>query len=154
GQVVAAAGGLAQLAGELHGDQGVDLAIVTRERQIAAEALSDLVARLDDAQVEAVRAVVRPALERAALAHADAPAGLARLRGEAVAAVTPRSEADTQSGRIAVASSGAASLREAAGRARAAGKLDEAFATLETANHVSPGDPALLRELVEIATDL
>src|SRR4029079_3984446 len=69
GQVVAAAGGLAQLAGELHGDQGVDLAIVTRERQIAAEALSELVARLDDAQIEAVRAGVRPALESAAPAN-------------------------------------------------------------------------------------
>jgi Tfp pilus assembly protein PilF len=154
GQVVAAAGGLAQLAGELHGDQGVDLAIVTRERQIAAEALSELVAKLDDAQVEAVRTVARPALERAALDNADVAAGLTRLRGEAVAQVTAHSEADTQSGRVAVAAGGALSLREAAARARTAKKLDEALATLETANHVSPGDPAVLRELVEIACDL
>ncbi len=64
GQVVAAAGGLAQLAGQLHGDHGVDLAIVTRERQIAAEALAELIARLDDAQVEAVRSVALPACPR------------------------------------------------------------------------------------------
>ena len=155
GQVVAAAGGLAQLAGDLHGDQGVDLAIVTRERQIAAEALAELVGKLDDAQVEAVRAVAVPALERAALDNADVGAGLARLRGEpAAGAATARSEDDTQSGRVHVAPSGALSLREAAARARAAGKLDDAFATLETANHVSPGDAAVLRELVEIATQL
>src|SRR6185503_19339894 len=87
GQVVAAAGGLAQLAGELHGDTGVDLSIVTRERQIAADALAELVARLDDAQLDAVRAVARPALERAALDNADVGAGLARLRGEIALAV-------------------------------------------------------------------
>ncbi|HMG56902.1 MAG TPA: hypothetical protein VK601_25565, partial [Kofleriaceae bacterium] len=155
GQVVAAAGGLAQLAGELHGDQGVDLAIVTRERQIAAEALAVLVAVLDDAQVDAVRAVARPALERAALDNADVGAGLARLRGETAGAVaTARSEDDTQSGRHAIASSGALSLRDAAARARAAGKLDEALATLETANHVNPGDAGVLRELIELATQL
>ncbi|HEY0480211.1 MAG TPA: tetratricopeptide repeat protein, partial [Kofleriaceae bacterium] len=156
GQVVAAAGGLAQLAGDLHGDHGTDLAIVTRERQIAAEALAELIARLDDAQIDAVRAVALPALERAALDNADVGAGLARLRGEVAAAApnTPRSEADTQSGRVAAAPGGALSLREAAARARAAGKLDEAFATLETANHVSPGDATVLRELVEIATEL
>ncbi len=159
GQVVAAAGGLAQLAGDLHGDHSVDLAIVAGERQIAAEALSDLVAKLDDAQVEAVRAVARPALERAALDNADVAAGLARLRGEAAPGVpSPHSEAETHSGRVTGrahdAASGPASLREAAARARAAGKLDDAFATLETVNHVRPGDPTVLRELVEIATEL
>ena len=159
GQVVAAAVGLAQLAGDLHGDHGVDLAIVAGERQIAAEALSELVAKLDDAQVEAIRAVARPALERAVLDNADVAAGLARLRGEASPGVPgPHSEAETHSGRVTGrvhdAHSGAASLREAAARARAAGKLDDAFATLETANHVSPGDPTVLRELVEIATEL
>ncbi|MGH2898489.1 MAG: hypothetical protein ACRDMZ_07430, partial [Solirubrobacteraceae bacterium] len=45
-------------------------------------------------------------------------------------------------------------LRDAAARARASGKLDEAFATLETANHVNPGDVAVLRDLVELATEL
>jgi tetratricopeptide (TPR) repeat protein len=156
GQVVAAAGGLAQLAGELHGDHGVDLAIVTRERQIAAEALAELVAKLDDAQVDAVRAVARPALERAALDNADVGAGLARLRGEVAAAphVTEHSEADTPSGRVAMAAGGALSLRDAAARSRADGKLDEALATLETANHVNPGDASVLRELVELATQL
>ncbi|HEX3764268.1 MAG TPA: hypothetical protein VHW23_36490, partial [Kofleriaceae bacterium] len=158
GQVVAASGGLAQLAGELHGDQGVDLAIVTRERQIAAEALSALVAVLDDAQLEAVRSVARPALERAALDNAGVASGLARLRGETTAAPTAHSEAETHSGRmtgrIQDAGGGAQSLRDAAARARAAGKLEDALATLETANHVHPGDPAVLRELVEIATQL
>jgi hypothetical protein len=118
---VAAAGGLAQLAGELHGDTGVDLAIVTRERQIAAEALAELVAELDDAQVEAVRAVARPALERAALDNADVAAGLARLRGEVAPAapVTDESEENTPSGRVAAPTGAALSLRDAAARARA-----------------------------------
>jgi tetratricopeptide (TPR) repeat protein len=154
GQVVAAAGGLAQLAGELHGDHGTDLAIVTRERQIAAEALSELVAKLDDAQLEAVRAVARPALERAALDNADVAPGLARLRGEAsVPRPTAHSEAATPSARmtLGVAVTGARSLRDAAARARADGKLEEAFATLETADHVNPGDVDILRELVELA---
>jgi tetratricopeptide (TPR) repeat protein len=156
GQVVAAAGGLAQLAGELHGDQGVDLAIVTRERKIAAEALAELVARLDDAQLDAVRAVVQPALERAALDNADVGAGLARLRGDAVPATpaTPRSEDRTPSGKLATGGSSARALRDAAARARAAGKLDDAFAVLETANHVNPGDVEILRELVELASEL
>ncbi len=43
------------------------------------------------------------------------------------------------------------SLRDGAARARAAGKLDDAFAALEAANHVAPGDPELLRELVAIS---
>src|SRR5262249_58827529 len=94
----------------------------------------------------------------AALDNANVAAGLARLRGEAPGVPSPHSEAETHSGRVTGrvhdAHSGVASLREAAARARAAGKLDDAFATLETANHVSPGDPTLLRELVEIATEL
>ncbi|MCW5809338.1 MAG: hypothetical protein KIT31_43695, partial [Deltaproteobacteria bacterium] len=51
GQVVAAAGGLAQLAGDLSGDTGVDLAIVARERQIAAGALAELVLAVDPPQL-------------------------------------------------------------------------------------------------------
>jgi len=182
GQVVAAAGGLAQLAGELPNDTGTDLAVVARERQIAAIALAELVISVDEAQLEAIREVARPALERTSLdapgranradsrpflpaGEADEPASplaitftevagaLARLRGEP----TPkqeveRREEDTQGGRKSQPSGSALSLRDAATRARAAGKLDEALATLETANHVSPGDPAVLRELVELAT--
>lgn len=156
GQVVAAASGLAQLAGELHGDQGVDLAIVARERLIAAEALAELVAKLDDAQLEAVRGVAAPALVRAALDNADVGAGLARLRSEAVVApaITAPRDDDTQSGRVTAATDSTLSLRDTAARARADGKLDIAFATLETANHVNPGDIGVLRELVEIAIQL
>ena len=154
GQVVAAAGGLAQLAGELHGDHGVDLSIVTRERQIAAEALSELVAKLDDAQLDAVREVVRPALDRAALDNASVAAGLARLRGDPgpPGPGSPRSEDTTQSGHGAIAS--AQALRDAAARERLAGKLDAAFATLETADQLHPGDPDVLRELVDLATQI
>src|SRR5439155_3872697 len=64
------------------------------------------------------------------------------------------SEESTASGRLGAASSAARSLQDAATRARTAGKLDDAFATLETANHVNPGDVAVLRELVELATQL
>ncbi|HEU0032812.1 MAG TPA: hypothetical protein VFQ53_19405 [Kofleriaceae bacterium] len=178
GQIVAAAGGLAQLAGELPADSGTDLAVVARERQIAAIALAELVLACDDAQLDAIREVAQPALERTSL---DAPTranktdpnepssplaltfhevagALARLRGEAP---KPRpsaksAEEDTQSGRLAQAQAagGALSLRDAAARARASGKLDEAFATLEAANHVSPGDAGVLRELVELAAQL
>jgi tetratricopeptide (TPR) repeat protein len=48
----------------------------------------------------------------------------------------------------------ALSLRDAARRSRAAGKLHDAYASLETADHVSPGDVDVLRELVELATEL
>ena len=34
------------------------------------------------------------------------------------------------------------------------GKLQDALASLEAANHVSPGDVDVLRELVELATEL
>jgi tetratricopeptide (TPR) repeat protein len=176
GQVVAAAGGLAQLAGELPNDQGVDLAIVARERQIAAIALAELVSSIDDAQLDAIRQVAKPALERL---HLDAPRNrdpdqssfaitaaaiesldhaLSRLRGEGPASrrsgqreATGKTEEDTASGRKSAMTGSALSLRDAAARARAANKLDEALATLETANHVSPGDQNLLRELVELA---
>src|SRR5690606_26040441 len=123
GAVVAAAGGFAQLCGELPSDAGMDLAIVARERQLAAPALNALVASLDDAQVEAVREVALPALERAAAdANTDVAAGLARLRGE-VNRPAGASEEDTSSGRVKDAPAGALSLRDAAARARAAGNL-------------------------------
>jgi tetratricopeptide (TPR) repeat protein len=155
GSVVAAAGGFAQLCGELPGDAGVDLAVVARERQLAAQALSDLVAALDDAQIEAVRSVAAPALERAAAdPSCDVAAGLARLRGDPAPRHPGASEENTPSGRVRNAPAGALSLREAAKRSRAAGKLHDAFASLEAANHVSPGDQDVLRELVELATEL
>src|SRR5262249_38105225 len=94
GQVVAAPGGLAQLVGELHGAPGVDLpgvapAVAPAGRRLAAEALSNLAARLADAQLAAVRAAARPALERAALDNAAVGPGLARLRGELPAPAAP-----------------------------------------------------------------
>ncbi|MFN0250101.1 MAG: hypothetical protein ACKV2T_24670, partial [Kofleriaceae bacterium] len=157
GQVVAAAGGLAQLAGELPGDTGVDLAIVARERQVAARALSELVMQLDAKQLEAVADVARPALERASVDGADVASGLARIRGEVVhitTITTFAAEEDTASGRASSPSIGALSLKDAAQRARLAGKLDDALATLEAANHVNPGDVSVLQELVELASEL
>lgn len=154
GAVVAAAGGFAQLAGELPGDSGVDLAIVAKERQLAAHALAELIAGLEDAQVEAVRALAQPVLERAALDPTnDVGAGLARLRGEPLRR-EEASEEVTPIGRVKDAPAGALSLRDAARRARAAGKLDECFAALEAANHVSPGNLEILGELVQLATEL
>jgi tetratricopeptide (TPR) repeat protein len=154
GAFVAASGGFAQLAGELPGDAGVDLAIVAKERQLAANALSVLVANLDDAQLEAVRAVAQPALERAALdQNNDVDAGIARLRGESRRSAD-QSEEVTPIGRVKDAPAGALSLRDAARRARAAGKLDECFAALEAANHVAPGNREILEELVALATEL
>jgi hypothetical protein len=101
-----------------------------------------------------VRAVAAPALEKAAHDPAnDVAAGLARLKG----ASAPRPESadeDTQSGRAKNAASGALSLRDAAARARAAGNRQDTFAALEAANHVSPGDPDVLRELVDLAVEL
>jgi tetratricopeptide (TPR) repeat protein len=153
GAIVAAAGGFAQLAGELPGDTGVDLAIVTRERSLAAQALSELVASLDDAQLEAVRRIAQPALDRAAFdATTNVAAGLARLRGESNRERS--SDEITPSGRMKDAPAGALSLRDAARRSRAAGKLDECFAALEAANHVSPRNQEILEELVQLATEL
>lgn len=157
GQLIAAAGGLAQLAGELPGDTGVDLAIVARERQVAAVALSELVLTLDAKQLDAVAEVARPALERASADGADVAGGLARIRGEVVHVTTITTfaaEEDTASGRASSPSIGALSLKDAAQRARLAGKLDDALATLEAANHVNPGDVAVLQELVELASEL
>ncbi len=199
GQLAAAAGGLAQLAGELPGDAGSDLPTVIRERQTAANQLAELVGQLDAGQLDSVRELAKPALERAALGfHLPGSASgpipiapetsqptatgfvaastetsiaaatrndpsliqnaLARLRGEAVPARTGSGDAEenTQSGRISAdaGAKGALSLRDAAARSRKEGKLAEAFATLETANHVNPGDKAVVRELVELAHEL
>ena len=155
GAIVAAAEGVAQLAGELPGDSGADSAVVARERQLAAQALAELVGRLDAGQLESVGSFARPALERAAASGTDVASALARLRGEpAPRAPTGDSEENTQSGRSRNAAGGALSLRDAAARSRAAGKLDDALASLETANHVSPGDVGVLRELVDVASEV
>ncbi|MCX5745901.1 MAG: hypothetical protein NT062_25775, partial [Proteobacteria bacterium] len=172
GQFVASAGGMAQLAGELPGDAGSDLPTVIRERQQAATQLAELVATLDDQQLDALRDLVRPVLERAALGQTiaidgppadrieprpvDGPiqAALARLRGEPVPRASSGRDESTHSGRMDGGVKAAQSLRDAAARARKDGKLDEAFATLETLNHAIPGDRGVLRELVELATEL
>jgi Tfp pilus assembly protein PilF len=157
GQLTAAAGGLAQLAGELPSDAGVDLAVVARERQIAANALAELVVSLDAGQLIAVENLARPALERASVDGVDVAAALARLRGEAPQTLQPAtftSEESTQAGRTGSHATGALSLRDAALRARLAGKLDDAFATLEAANHVNPNDTNILQPLVEVAVEL
>ncbi|MBV8760761.1 MAG: hypothetical protein JO257_25940 [Deltaproteobacteria bacterium] len=154
GQLVTAAGGFAQLAGELAGDSGLDAALVARERHEAAKGLSDLVAGLDDAQLDAVRGVALPALERASLdPTSEVAKGLARLRGSPLRSEEAEHE-DTQSGRMKGAAAGALSLRDAANRARASGNTHDTFAALEAANHVSPGDPDVLGELVELALQL
>jgi Tfp pilus assembly protein PilF len=162
--VVAAAGGFAQLAGELTGDNALDLAVVVRDRQAAVRALAELIVGLGEGQVDAVRLVALPLIERATIdpgMRGELPlerafAALARLRGEAAprASDAPSTEEDTMSGRLKEAHAGALSLRDGARRARAAGKIGDAFAALEAANHVAPGDPELLQELGELAIEL
>ena len=165
GEVSAAAHAFAQLAGELAGDSGLDLALVARERQLAAQGLVELVMSLAPGQLAAIREVARTALERVATlgGELDVSGALARLRGETAdhPEMQPgglRSpggdDENTPSGRMKNAAAGALSLRDAANRARAAGKLDDAFASLEAANHVAPGDESILRELVELAEAL
>jgi len=164
GQMGAAASGLAQLAGELPGDSGLDLAHVTRERHAAVRALAELIVSESEDTLDSVRGVAGPVLERAAadpMLRAPEPgelervnAALARLRGEPIPRAATDDGESTQSGRLRSAKSGALSLRDAANRARAGGRLADAFAALETANHVSPGDPELVRELAELATEL
>ncbi|HEY1558608.1 MAG TPA: hypothetical protein VGF94_27485 [Kofleriaceae bacterium] len=153
GDRVAAAAGWARLAGELAGDHGLDLAVVARERTEAAHALGELVGKLDDAQLTGVRDSARAALELAQSPDHDFAAAIARLRGEP-APRDSQTEDDTPSGRVKNAAAGALSLRDAANRARAAGELGDAFAALEAANHVSPGDETTLRELVDLAAAL
>jgi tetratricopeptide (TPR) repeat protein len=156
GAYMSAVNGFAQLAGELPGDAGVDFAIVNRERLVAAYALSELIAKLDDSQLEAVRKLATHVLERAKAEGADVTVGLARLHGELGAKPKPRTSTDenTQSGRARESAGTALSLRDAAKRARASGKLDDALATLETANHVNPGDRDVLRDLVDLAGEI
>jgi lipopolysaccharide biosynthesis regulator YciM len=156
GELAVAAQGLAHLVGELPGDSGLDLAIVARERQLAAKGLAQLVAELDDTRIGAVRDAAASALERvhAAGTELDFSHVLARLRGEPAPRPIDSIDEQTPNGRVRNAPAGALSLRDAANRARAAGKFDEAFASLEAANHVSPGDEGVLRELVELAEAL
>jgi Tfp pilus assembly protein PilF len=66
----------------------------------------------------------------------------------------PTGDEDTASGRMKEAKAAGLSLREAARRARAAGKLADAFASLEAADHVAPGDGEVLAELGELAIEL
>ena len=158
GQTIAAAGGFAQLAGDLASDAGGDLAAVQRDRDDAAMQLAAIAMRLDDAELAAIRDIALPTLERAVSVNAAVAPALARVRGDAPLATqaAPTSEENTQSGRTSapVAAAGAQTLRDAAARARTAGKLGDAFASLEAANHVAPGDPGLLRELVDLASEL
>jgi tetratricopeptide (TPR) repeat protein len=153
GAISAAIGGLAQLAGELGSDPGLEAQVVAKERVAAAVELGELVAALDTDALDVARGVSGPVLERAAAAGLDVGAALARLRGEPVPQVHDREEV-TPSGRVKDAPTGALSLRDAANRALTAGKPEEAFAALEAANHVSPGDREVLRQLVDLATEL
>ncbi|HEY3806922.1 MAG TPA: tetratricopeptide repeat protein [Kofleriaceae bacterium] len=164
GQIGPAVGGLAQLAGELPGDNGLDFAVVTRDRAMAAHALAELVEAQSDDILDVVRGVAMPVLERAAADPAlrgpeageseHIAAALARLRGEPAPRPGDNDAENTESGRMRGRHSGALSLRDAAKRARAGGRLVDAFAALETANHVAPGDPELVRELAELAIEL
>ncbi|MEO6774463.1 MAG: tetratricopeptide repeat protein [Kofleriaceae bacterium] len=72
----------------------------------------------------------------------------------AAVAAPATGDEDTASGRMREAHATGLSLREAARRARAAGKIGDAFASLEAANHVAPGDLEVLGELAELAIEL
>ena len=147
GQLVAAAGGLAQLAGELPGDSRRR----PRDRRARAPARRDVARRAGrDARRCAARSGprARAASARARVARRAARdrcvdgrgRALARLRGEtAPRAATHAPRRTPQSGR-AVEPRPAPRCRCAMPptRSRAAGKLDDALATLETANHVAP----------------
>jgi Tfp pilus assembly protein PilF len=152
GAALAAAAGYAQLSGELASDGAVDGANLIDERTLAARALAQLVAQLDGADLRRVPDEVARVLERFAGQSGEVAAALARLRGEPA----PRESTEdlTPNGRVKDAPAGALSLRDAAARARAAGKLDDAFATLEAANHVSPGNEVIVSELVALASEL
>ncbi len=154
GDLVAAVGGYAQLAGELAGDLGADGQLVLRERQAAAMQLAELVMSLPEPQLDSIRDIAMPTFERVALSLPDVGGALGRLRGERAPVPPGTPEEATQSGRSGPTNGSPRSLRDGAARALAQGKVDEAFATLETANHVSPGDPVVLRELVELALQL
>jgi Tfp pilus assembly protein PilF len=161
-QIGAAVGGLAQLAGELPGDSSLDSAHVARERAAAVRSLAETIAGETDQILDVVRGIAEPAL-RSADAQADNGGGehheviqraLARLRGEPAPRAAGDDAENTESGRMRERKSGALSLRDAANRARAGGRLADAYAALETANHVAPGDLELVRELAELAIEL
>ena len=138
---------------------GVDLAIVARERQLAARRSSELVAALDDAQLEAVRAVAR-AGARARRARLRAPTSPSRPRAAARRSRRAASRRACRAPRRTRRGGSCAQGSRRRARCRCAmprraraprGKLEDAFASLEAANHVSPGDHDVLRELVELA---
>ena len=119
-----------------------------------------LLSRLGDLQDQLGRGDVALATHQRALeidpAWAPSLAFVAaRTTAAAPAAPAPATgDEDTASGRMKEAKAAGLSLREAARRARAAGKVGDAFASLEAANHVAPGDTDVLAELGELAIEL
>jgi len=119
-----------------------------------------LLSRLGDLQVQLGREDVALATHQRALeidpAWAPSVAFVAARTGAPVPipAPAPTGDEDTASGRMKDAKAAGLSLREAARRARAAGKIGDAFASLEAANHVAPGDVEVLAELGELAIEL
>ena len=135
-------------------------------RKVAATARhpqrqAPLLSRLADLQQELGRPDVALATHRRAIeidpSHEPSLRFVAERRKaaepEALAPIVT-SEEDTSAGRVKEAKAGALSLRDAARRARAAGRIGDAFAALEAANHVSPGNVELVQELAEIAIEL
>ncbi len=117
---------------------------------------------LDDGELARERAAASAELERLGAA---VPAPLREGLGlpPAAAAASPRAEAGptsdderepTHSGRVDSARATAAALRAAAEDARRLGRLGDAFAQLETANNLQPGDPEVLRDLADLAVEL
>ena len=121
-----------------------------------------LLSRLGDLQVQLGREDVALATHQRALeidpAWAPSLAFVAARTRIAVPAqaepAATTSDENTASGRMKDAKAAGLSLREAARRARAAGKVGDAFASLEAANHVAPGDVEVLAELGELAIEL
>ena len=135
-------------------------------RKVAATARhphrqAPLLSRLGDLQQELGRPDVALATHQRALeldpTHESSLVFIAE-RTKAAEPVPPvhaeTSEESTTSGRMKEARAGALSLRDGARRARAAGRIGDAFAALEAANHVSPGDVELVQELAELAIEL
>ena len=157
GQLVAAAGGFAQLAGELP----ATAASTSRSSRASASSRRK---RSRELVADARRRAARSGPRDRASPHSSAPRSIRRIdvagprtparRAGAAHATRLRRGEHAERPRASDAAAGALSLRDAATRARAAGKLDDAFASLEAANHVSPGDQDVLRELVELATEL
>ena len=135
-------------------------------RKVAATARhphrqAPLLSRLADLQLELGRPDVALATHQRALevdaAHEPSLKFLAdrsNAEAPAPAALVETGEESTTSGRLREAKAGALSLRDGARRARAAGRIGDAFAALEAANHVSPGDVELVQELAELAIEL